>query len=87
MELLKGGGITTIVRNVQICLDEETLGIILGVPMVGVRTIKGCKPTASQAAFIPDKNNVLISHELVKGYGRKGISPRCVFKIDRHMIL
>ncbi|KAG5629859.1 hypothetical protein H5410_001576 [Solanum commersonii] len=40
-----GGGITTIVKNVEIHLDEKTLGIILGVPMVGVRTIEGCKPT------------------------------------------
>jgi len=45
MELLEGGGITTIVRNVQIHLDEETLGIILGVPVAGVQTIEGCKPT------------------------------------------
>ncbi|KAG5605911.1 hypothetical protein H5410_027403 [Solanum commersonii] len=44
MELLECGGITTIVRNVQIRLDEETLGIILGVPVVGVQTIEGCKP-------------------------------------------
>ncbi|KAH0722784.1 hypothetical protein KY290_005436 [Solanum tuberosum] len=38
-----------------------------------------------QAAFVPGRmltNNVLLSHELVKGYGRKGISPRCMFKID-----
>ncbi|WMV54728.1 hypothetical protein MTR67_048113 [Solanum verrucosum] len=27
-------------------------------------------------------DNVLLSHELVKGYGTKGISPRCMFKID-----
>ncbi|KAG5616685.1 hypothetical protein H5410_016509 [Solanum commersonii] len=45
MELLNGGGIKTIVRNVEICLDEETLGIILGVPVIGTRTIEGCKPT------------------------------------------
>ncbi|KAG5582520.1 hypothetical protein H5410_053147 [Solanum commersonii] len=45
IKLLEGGGITTIVRNVQIQLDEETLEIILGVPVVGVRIIKGCKPT------------------------------------------
>ncbi|KAG5611031.1 hypothetical protein H5410_022312 [Solanum commersonii] len=45
IELLEGGGIITIVRNVQIHPDEETLGNILGVPMAGVRTIEGCKPT------------------------------------------
>uniref|UniRef100_A0A0V0IYZ4 Putative ovule protein n=1 Tax=Solanum chacoense TaxID=4108 RepID=A0A0V0IYZ4_SOLCH len=39
----------------------------------------------SQAAFVPGRmlnDNVILSHELVKGYGRKGISPRCMFKID-----
>ncbi|KAG5612855.1 hypothetical protein H5410_024136 [Solanum commersonii] len=45
MELLEGGGIKTIVKNVEIHLDKETLGIILGVPVVGIRTIEGCKPT------------------------------------------
>ncbi|KAH0675921.1 hypothetical protein KY285_023722 [Solanum tuberosum] len=45
MKLLEDGGITTTVRNVEIHLDEETLGIILGVPVVGVRTIEGCKPS------------------------------------------
>ncbi|KAG5581469.1 hypothetical protein H5410_052096 [Solanum commersonii] len=45
MELLEGGGITTTVRNVEIHLDEETLGIILGVPVMGVQTIEGCKPS------------------------------------------
>lgn len=38
-----------------------------------------------QAAFVPGRmliDNVLLSHELVKVYGRKGISPRCMFKID-----
>ncbi|KAG5616007.1 hypothetical protein H5410_015831 [Solanum commersonii] len=39
-----GGGITTTVRDVKICLDEETLGIILGVHVAGIRTIEGCKP-------------------------------------------
>ncbi|KAH0764666.1 hypothetical protein KY285_000537 [Solanum tuberosum] len=46
MELGEGGGITTTVRDVEICLDEEILGIILGVPVVGIRTIKGCKPSS-----------------------------------------
>ncbi|KAG5575625.1 hypothetical protein H5410_055759 [Solanum commersonii] len=30
MELSKDGGITTTVKDIEICLDEETLGIILG---------------------------------------------------------
>lgn len=38
-----------------------------------------------EAAFAPGRvitNNILLSHELVKGYTRKGISPRCMLKID-----
>ncbi|KAG5628683.1 hypothetical protein H5410_000400 [Solanum commersonii] len=45
MELLEDGGITTTVKDIDIRLDEETLGIILGVPVKGVRTIEGCKPS------------------------------------------
>ncbi|KAG5614723.1 hypothetical protein H5410_014547 [Solanum commersonii] len=41
MELLERGGITTTVKDVKIRLDEETLGIILGVPKEGIRTIEG----------------------------------------------
>ncbi|KAG5600438.1 hypothetical protein H5410_031808 [Solanum commersonii] len=47
MKLLEGGGITTTVKDVEIRLDEETLGIILGVPTEGIRTIEGCKPSNS----------------------------------------
>nr|XP_016503052.1 PREDICTED: uncharacterized protein LOC107821155 [Nicotiana tabacum]XP_018629633.1 uncharacterized protein LOC108946820 [Nicotiana tomentosiformis] len=39
----------------------------------------------SQADFVPGRvltDNILLSHELVKGYGRKRISPRCMIKID-----
>ncbi|KAH0664984.1 hypothetical protein KY285_026190 [Solanum tuberosum] len=38
----------------------------------------------SQAAFVPGRmltDNVILSHELIKGYGRKGISPRCMFRM------
>lgn len=40
---------------------------------------------ASQTVFVPSRiltDNVLLSHELVKGYERKGILPRCMIKID-----
>lgn len=39
----------------------------------------------SWAAFVPGRmltDNVILSHKLIKGYGRKGISPRCMIKID-----
>lgn len=39
----------------------------------------------SQAALVPGRmlnDNILMGHELVKGYGRKGTSARCMIKID-----
>ncbi|XP_015166707.1 uncharacterized protein [Solanum tuberosum] len=39
----------------------------------------------SQAAFVFGRmltDNVILSHELIKEYGRKAISPRCMFKIN-----
>ncbi|KAG5620762.1 hypothetical protein H5410_005980 [Solanum commersonii] len=41
MELLEGGGIMSTVKDVEIRLDEENLGIILGVPTKGIRMIEG----------------------------------------------
>ncbi|KAH0633500.1 hypothetical protein KY284_036286 [Solanum tuberosum] len=45
MELLEDGGITTTVKDISIHLDEVTLEIILGVPVNGIRSIEGCKPS------------------------------------------
>lgn len=39
----------------------------------------------SQSSFVKGRvifDNILRSHELIKGYGRKGLSPRCILKID-----
>ncbi|XP_070004226.1 uncharacterized protein LOC107821332 [Nicotiana tabacum] len=39
----------------------------------------------SQAGFVPGRllnDNILLGHELVKGYCWKGVSPRCMVKID-----
>lgn len=39
----------------------------------------------SQAAFVPERaiqDNILLAYELIRGYGKKHISPRCMLQID-----
>lgn len=41
-----------------------------------------------QQVFIPGRqilDNILLASELIKGYGRKNMSPRCMVKIDLRM--
>ncbi|KAG5581184.1 hypothetical protein H5410_051811 [Solanum commersonii] len=58
MELLEGGGIMTTVGNVEICLDEEILAIILGVHVEGSRTIEGCKPSSDFTKLATKRGDV-----------------------------
>jgi len=58
MELLESGGIVTTVRNVETYLDEEILGIILGVPVEGIRTIEGCKPSSDFTKLATKRGDV-----------------------------
>ncbi|KAG5604806.1 hypothetical protein H5410_026298, partial [Solanum commersonii] len=58
MELLEGGRIATTVRNVETCLDEEILGIILGVHVEEIRTIEGCKPSSDFTKLATKRGDV-----------------------------
>ncbi|KAK4709947.1 hypothetical protein R3W88_004460 [Solanum pinnatisectum] len=66
MELLEGGRITTTIKDVEIRLDEETLGIILGVPTEGIRTIEGCKPSSNFIKSATKRGNVKTAGMLKK---------------------
>jgi len=70
MELLEDRGITTTVNDIEIYLDEETLGIILGVPVKGVRTIEGCKPSGEFTKLATKRGEIKragLPKKLIKG--------------------
>ncbi|KAH0633579.1 hypothetical protein KY284_036365 [Solanum tuberosum] len=58
MEVLNNGGIRTTVNDVKNFLDEETLGIILSVPMKGIRFIEGCKPSSEFTKHTTKKGDI-----------------------------
>ncbi|KAG5605957.1 hypothetical protein H5410_027449 [Solanum commersonii] len=68
------GGIRTTVKNVKILLEEETLGIILGVPMEGVWSIEGCQPSSGfskQATKCGDIKRAGLPKKFLKGKMRQ----------------
>lgn len=55
----------------------------------GLQSVGNSLIDNGQAAFVPRRiiiDNVLLNHELVKGYDRNGISPRCMLKIDMQKV-
>lgn len=42
-----------------------------------------------QAAFVPSQSihdNTVLAHEIIRGYGRKGLSTRCMIKMDLQLV-
>ncbi|XP_021765448.1 uncharacterized protein LOC110729967 [Chenopodium quinoa] len=61
-------------------MEFFNIGVMLRLANVISEVIDG-----SQAGFIPRKHigdNILLATELIKGYGHKFLSPRCMLKID-----
>ncbi|KAH0745930.1 hypothetical protein KY285_007587 [Solanum tuberosum] len=70
MELLDDGGIRTIINDIKIFLDEESLGIILGVLVNGIQSIEDCKPSSEflkQATKRGDIKRVGLPNKFLKG--------------------
>ncbi|KAH0749293.1 hypothetical protein KY290_028525 [Solanum tuberosum] len=70
MELLEDGEITTTVKDISIYLDEVTLGIILRVPVKGIRSIEGCKPSEGFTVLATKRGEVKLAglpKKLLKG--------------------
>ncbi|KAG5585058.1 hypothetical protein H5410_045492 [Solanum commersonii] len=63
-------GVRTIVKRVKIALDEETLGIILGAPVKGIRSIEGCKPSSEFTKHATKRGDIKLaglSKKFLKG--------------------
>nr|XP_016483576.1 PREDICTED: uncharacterized protein LOC107804238 [Nicotiana tabacum] len=59
--------------------------IIFKVLQLRIKKVIGNLIRHSQSAFIEGRSiidNILYNYELFKGYNRKGVSPRCVMKVD-----
>ncbi|XP_060170311.1 uncharacterized protein LOC132601223 [Lycium barbarum] len=77
--------------NVNIIMDGPCLNILQQQAFLQPVTSERLKLVVyylvgpSQSAFIEGRNildNVIIAHELIKGYSWKSVSPRCMIKID-----
>jgi len=58
MNFLKDGGISTVVRAVEISLSEDFLGIILGVPCKGIRSVEGCETSTEYVQWATKYRNM-----------------------------
>lgn len=70
MELHDDGGIQTTLCEVEISLNEESLGIILGVPSAGIKSIEGYKPSVNfyqRATMHGDMKCAGLSKRFLKG--------------------
>lgn len=50
-----------------------------------LREVMGSIVSTAQEGFVPGRqlgDNVLLATEIIKGYGRKSLSPRCMIKLD-----
>ncbi|XP_060201916.1 uncharacterized protein LOC132630352 [Lycium barbarum] len=70
-------------RPISCCLVMNK--IILKILTHWMQVVMDSLVNNSQSAFVSNRviyDNIILSHELVKSYGRKGVSPRCMLNID-----
>lgn len=70
-------------RPISCC--NAVMKVISKILVQRIRPVLDRIVSVNQSAFVPGRNiahNVVVAQELVKGYERKGISPRCMLQID-----